>query len=212
LYPVPFKPFVPRGGIPFSKKDWIETDVSTPSDGRDKRPESRKVDLRSIEVLRKAEDDEIRSFIKPVISSSLKEIDDNGASLGFLKPKILDYELEIESTDLSQPQLQITADGSIAPASLIKMKQISKYKFICKDQNGCWCSNQPHNMVIHDWEVNELYRHVVEKTKDHDEIIRKMREKWFDWMVNERDTYLMMGTHHRWKNWLIVSVLYLKKP
>jgi hypothetical protein len=50
----------------------------------------------------------------------------------------------------------------------------------------------------------------VEKTKDPSEITAKMRQKWFDWMKDERDTYFMMGTHHRWKIWMIVSVLYLR--
>jgi hypothetical protein len=66
-------------------------------------------------------------------------------------------------------------------------------------------------MGIHDWEVNELYRNVVSRDKDHKTIEAKMRQKWFDWMKDERETYFMMGTHHRWKNWLVVSVLYLKR-
>ncbi len=38
-----------------------------------------------------------------------------------------------------------------------------------------------------------------------------MRQKMFDWMKN-RDLFFMMGTHHRWHNWLVVSVLYPEKP
>jgi hypothetical protein len=66
-------------------------------------------------------------------------------------------------------------------------------------------------MRVLDWEVNELYRHVVQRTEDHVEIKAKMRAKLLGWMKNERMTYFLVGTHHRWQNWMIVSLLYFKK-
>ena len=161
-------------------------------------------------MLRKAEDDEVRRVIKPHVSINIHSIEASGASLGFIRPKFVDYQLNIISTEVKDEQLQITEEG-LGTRDMIKLKQESIYYFNCQDNSGCSCKNQPHKMEILDWEVNELYRHVVEKTKDPTEIAAKMRQKWFDWMKNERDTYFMMGTHHRWKNWMVVSVLYLRK-
>ncbi len=211
IYPIPFKPFVAGGDIPFHKKQWIRANLYPPSDKRDKRPESRKIDLQSVEVLNKEDDDRIRSITKPLVSLNIDSIQQSGASLGFIKPKILDYDLDIISTEVEDEQLQITEDGVLAPREMIKLKQESIYRFVCRNRSDCSCLNQPHRMEIHDWEVNELYRHVVERTQNHNEIRAKMRQRWFDWIKNERDTYFMMGTHHRWKNWMIVSVLYLRK-
>jgi hypothetical protein len=166
--------------------------------------------MRSVSVLRKAEDDEVRQVIKPHVSINIGSIEASGASLGFIRPKFVDYQLNIISTEVKDEQLQITQEG-LGTRDMIKLKQESTYFFNCQDSSGCSCKNQPHKMEILDWEVNELYRHILEKTKDPDEITAKMRQKWFDWMKDERDTYFMMGTHHRWKIWMIVSVLYLRQ-
>ena len=208
IYPVPFRPHVVGGGIPFHKKEWIEGDFYPPDDKRDKRPESRKIDMRSIKVLRRVDDDEARRVIRTHLSTNIGEIEASGASLGFIKPRLLDYECDVISTSVVDEQAQISLDG-MAPQTLVKLKQESIYHFVCQNRQGCTCLNQPHRMGIHDWEANELYRNVVSRDKDRRVIEAKMREKWFDWMKT-RDLYFMMGTHHRWKNWLVVSVLYLR--
>lgn len=166
--------------------------------------------MASIKVLNKADDNEVRKIIKSNLAVNIGEIEASGASLGFIKPKLQDYELNIESTEVKDEQMLITEEG-LGTQNMIKLKQESIYHFVCQNRSGCTCLNQPHRMGIHDWEVNELYRNVVERDKDHKTIESKMRQKWFDWMKNERETYFMMGTHHRWKNWLVVSVLYLKR-
>ena len=162
--------------------------------------------------MKKADDDEVRAVTKQLISLNIGSIQQSGASLGLIKPKILDYDIKIISTELKDEQLQITEDGGVGAKNLVKFKQESVYYFVCKDRDGCSCLNQPHRMSIHDWEVNDWYRQVVERTQNPDEIRAEMRKKWFDWMKNERDTYFMMGTHHRYKTWMVVSVLYLRRP
>ena len=163
-------------------------------------------------MLRKAEDPEIRSTIRPLVSLNIGTIKSEGASLGLIKPKILDYDLEIISTDSKEEQSVITDSGGIERKNMIKFKQESIYEFVCRDRSGCTCLNRPHRMGIHDWEVNEYYGKLIEKTRDPDQIKSEMRRKWFDWIKNETDTYFLMGTHHRWKIWMIVSILYLRRP
>jgi hypothetical protein len=208
LYPVVFKPFRNKAGIPFGKKDWIETVLLPPDDKRDKRPESRKLDDSSVKVLREADDNEVRKVVQQNLSPSVKTIQDSGASLGFIKPKITGFDCLIESTD-EWDRAQFDLEGK--PVGKIKLGQESRYEFLCEQRRGC-CENRPHKMAIHDWEANELYRHIIQKDKKESVIVYKMKQKWFDWMTSQRDMYFMMGTHHRYKTWMIVSVLYLRRP
>ncbi len=125
-----------------------------------------------------------------------------------IKPRLLDFDCEIESTDEAFSG-QVDVYGR--PLGKIKMGQVSKYRFVCQNPKGCTCINSPHNMEIHDWEANELYRNVIKKDKNPDIIKFKMKNQLFTHMLG-RDLFLLMGTHHRWKVWMIVSILYPKKP
>jgi len=204
LYPVPFKPLLAEGGIPFHKRDWIQATVHPPEDRRDKRKESRKVDMQSIQVLGNEDYVKIREIIRKHLSPSISAIRDSGASLGFIKPRIVDYECEIESTEpVDKSQLDLQG----RPLGKIKLGQTSRYTFFCEESKKC-CGDRPHCMEIHDWEANELYRNIIQKDKKHAAIKDKMKQKWYGWMTTERDIYFMMGTHHLWKVWMIVSVLY----
>jgi hypothetical protein len=179
-----------------------------PDDKRDKRPESRRIDMSSVKVIGHADDEQVKRVIKSNLSVNIGQIEASGATLGFIKPRILDYECEVISTEVRDEQESVTLDGS-PPSDMIKLKQESIYHFECQMRQDCSCANQSHKMGIHDWEANELYRNVISRDKDPAVIKAKMRQKWLDWMKT-RDLYFMMGTHHRWKNWLVVSVLYLK--
>ena len=70
LYPVPFHPFRRGGGIPFHKKQWITASLQPP-EARDKRAESRKIDMKSIVAGVKVDDDEVRGRIQKVRNRGL---------------------------------------------------------------------------------------------------------------------------------------------
>lgn len=197
-----------RGGIPFRKKEWMTANLYPPEDAHDKRPESRKVDMSSIRILNKVDDDEVRQVVIANLRNNIASIEHNGASLGFVKPKLVDYDLNIISTSDQEEQMQITEAG-IGAQNMVKLKQESSYRFECPIRKGCACGNHPHHMIILDWEVNELYRNVIARDKDPRVIKKKMRQRMFDFMKT-RDLYFMVGTHHRWNVWMIVSVLYLR--
>ena len=186
-------------------------DLYHPDDKRDKRPESRKIDMNSVKVVSRADENEVRRIVKSHLSVNIAAIEESGASLGFIRPKILDYECQVISTELTDQEDQTQLEGSGEPVQMIKLKQYSVYRFECQMRQDCSCAKQPHRMDIHDWEANELYRNVVGRDKDPKVIKAKMRLKWFDFMKT-RDLYFMMGTHHRYKNWLVVSVLYPRQP
>jgi len=211
LYPVPFKPLIRGGAIPFHKRQWIEASLHPPDDKRDIRPESRKIEMKSVTVGAKEDYAEVRTRIRRLMSPSIGAIQSTGASLGFIRPRLEDYEFATIEEDEGDQQLLFDSDGFLVGEMEVKLPQQSKYIFRCEDPSSCSCMDRPHRMQVLDWEVNELYRNVQENTKGEKEIGRKMRQKMFDFMLT-RDLYFMMGTHHRWKNWLIVSVLYPKKP
>ena len=208
IYPVVFKPFQPGAGIPFHKKEWMGATVLPPEDKRDKRPESRKIDSNTVRILNKADDNEIRSIVVAHLSPSVKAIAASGASLGFIKPKILEFDCIVHSTE-ELDKNQVDVFGRVP--GKIKLGQESRYKFYCEKRTGC-CERRPHNMEIHDWEANELFRSIIQKEKKSVLVRQKMKARFYDWMVKERDMYFMMGTHHVFKTWMIVSVLYLRKP
>jgi len=209
LYPVPFHPFRRGGGIPFHKKQWITASLQPP-EARDKRAESRKIDMKSIVAGVKVDDDEVRGRIQPVLSKSIGEIKSKGATLGFIRPFLIDYEFEIVKDPTKPDQLKFDPDGQLAAGTTVRLPQESKYKFKCRDPSSCECAYRPHDMVIKDWEVNELFRNVSEKTP-REYIAAKMRNRMFDSML-PRDLYFMMGTHSVYGSWLLVSILYLRKP
>jgi hypothetical protein len=210
IYPVPFRQFERGGGIPFRKKEWIDVRL-LPAEARDKRIESRRIDMASVRVLRKASDGEIRSVLDPVVVPNIAALKGAGASLGVVRPKIIKYELEILDTDLFTGQrLLATDDRPPRKQGKVRLGQESYYTFVCAKREGCTCADSPHRMQLLDWEVNELYRHVVEGSTNQAEIRWKMREKMLDWMINERDIYFVMGTHHVFHSWMVVAILYLK--
>lgn len=213
IYPVPFRQNTTGGGIAFHKKDWIEADLSPVDSARDKRAESRRIDMSTVSALRKATDSEVRSIIHAVLAPNIATLQATAASLGIIKPRLLDYMLDIESTKLTDGQLTLDDPENLgARRSLVKLGQASRYKFICPESKGCTCENQPHRLIILDWEVNELFRNIVKSDVQEAVIQAKMRAKLLDWMRDTREVYLLLGTHHIFKTWMVVSILYLRPP
>jgi hypothetical protein len=210
IYPVPFRQYERGGGIPFHKKDWIEATLSRP-EATDKRRESRRIDMSTVRVIRRASDIEVRSILDPLVSPNLARLKAENASLGVIRPRILGYRVEILDIDLFSSQRTLPDEmGRSNRRGKVRLGQESYYKFVCQDRSGCSCEDSPHDMQLLDWEVNELYRHIVERAPNRGEIETKMRARMLDWMVIERGIYFLMGTHHRFGNWMVVSILYPK--
>lgn len=211
IYPVPFRQFVPAGGIPFHKKQWIEADLSTLEGGHDHRKESRNIDLRTVTTAPKIEDPDVRAVILPLLSPSVAALSEADASLGIIKPDIVGYDIDIRSTDLTTNQLTLDPGDHGNRVGLVKLGQISRYSFNCPVRTGCSCTKQPHHIICLDWEVNELFRHIIEGgTTAPAQVGYKMRQKFLDWMREKRDTFFMLGTHNVYATWMIVSVIHLR--
>ena len=172
LYPFQF--IYGKKDIDFKKKDWIEAELAEPTN--DKRNESRRV--RSHKNLHQpVEDREILKVIKPHISS-IKELGDNKASLGVIKPEIVGFELEVLTTNVydEQKYISLWTDEFVKTREKVKLPLEARYVFKCQ-KASCTCSKKPHRIKIIDWELNELARNIMKTEKDKKIIEEKIKKK-----------------------------------
>lgn len=88
----------------------------------------------------------------------------------------------------------------------VKMPVELRYHFMCKNEP----ISKGQQIILLDWELNELARNIMRTNTDTSSIEEKIRNKFYDFM-KERDFYFVMGTHFRFKTWMIIGILYLKK-
>jgi len=66
-----------------------------------------------------------------------------------------------------------------------------------------------HRQKIVDWEVVQTYRNF--RRRYGDQALAKLREKYLDWMIAERETYLIVGTDHLFRTWIVIGLFYPPK-
>jgi hypothetical protein len=81
-----------------------------------------------------------------------------------------------------------------------------RYKFKCDNEPDC----KGHNIILIDWELNELARNVLKTEADAEKARRKITEKFYDFML-ERDLYFILGTHFKYGTWMIIGLFYPPK-
>jgi hypothetical protein len=210
VYPVPWQLFWRGSEKKFKKKSWIRyrLEDTKPSD---RRPESRKIDFSSIEVLGEASYREIKKRLdeKLTILDELQSKDDSTASLGVIKPRIKDLiwsdsEYHEKIQDMC---CQLTLfDGKSAVKIDVPDKKF-QYIFRCSDA----CTKQ-HTIMCEDWEMGMLYLNSVRRHKDREKAAHIVRGKFLNEIPSLKYIYFMVGTHNRYPNtWLIISVLYPRK-
>jgi hypothetical protein len=217
LYPIAFR-FLEESKQ-FEKYRWIEAEVL--KNKEDARPESYKINYDSIKLLNKLDAtknaDERRKIIEPLITESLEKIiqkqEIDGTSLGIFKPKeIRDLRIqEVENPDWSKRDMIILSQSSIYDKEankqiLEKMPVDISFSFTCKGDD---CKG--HTMKITDWELCQTYRNFAGKY-GMAEGIEKTKEKWLS-KFNDRnsDAYFVVGTVHRFKTFILLGVINLKK-
>ena len=198
----------PLSRISFHKRDKIE--VECDKNPQDARPESRKVS--STRVVGRADDSEVAARLAPMVTS-IAQLDADGATMGVVKPQIIDAKITVNSTNRMDEQtyLNALADDGMASREKVKLPVQVSYVFRCSNDDRCTCAKKPHNITVIDWEVNELARNVLKKTQDKTEVEAKMHAKLFDWLKT-RDVFFAMGTHFQYGTWLIGGFFYPPKP
>lgn len=212
LYPVPYRSLDPDQR--FAKYQWIKARVAR---GSDKRSESRRLKLDTVEVL----SDPIptdrawkgrKELVYPLKSQSLCELirrrdKDGSPTLGFFKPaRIESLSLDPDSPTWTTAQLHALGQGTLferEPAvQLEKVPFKFVYKFTCDDK-GC----KGHDLSCTDWEMGQAWRDW--RTKYGNGWEAKFRKRFETEMLYERETHFYVGTvsnhPHRW---IIIGLFY----
>ncbi len=196
LYPLRFR--YGEGLVDFKKNDLLEVTVTRPEN--DMRWESRKV-LDYVNLEKPAKDREIKDFILPLVTS-LEKLNVERASLGVVKPELLDIEVKINSLEAFDRQQYFDMMGDfLEKGEKAGMPVEIKYIFRCEGEEAC----RGHKIVLLDWELNEAVRNIVRGDKEPLAVKRKIREQLFDHLKG-KELYFIMGTHFIYGTWLITGV------
>jgi hypothetical protein len=207
LFPIPFRTLAE--GQRFKKWQWIRARVEKASDPR---PESYKVDATSIEVL-----DEIPSgkgwakrwsLVEHLVSDSQEAVDASGATLGLIKPASysLTFEDKREPKWTAEERQKLLGRGAIdmfgsrvAPQSLLhKIPVQIRYEFSCDGS----CS---HHQLFEDWEVGASWRNWNRRYRTRPMLEAAITNEYVDEPARRDNLYLWIGTHARWKSWLVIG-------
>ena len=202
----------------FRKWQFIEASWEPAKDGR---PESRHVhqdSIRTGEYLPSGSGwRERRLWLDPLVVDSLEDLEADrlahGRTLGVIRPaEILKLEIrpaqgwDAESKD-SLEQLSLAWTGDRAPRGDLEINPYDfVYHFRCRGER----CHTIHKMEIFDWEAAQAYRN-WRRRYGKDGWEAAFRDKWERWLPTQ-DLHLVLGTHHQFKNWLIVGVLYPPRP
>lgn len=202
----------------YRKYAWIEIDVE--KHNKDLRPESFRPFSDTIQITEYLDTSKEgwrrrKEVLLPLASQSLEQLEsfklNTNTSLGMFKPKeILSFDCRAEQEDWD-PRKKIIVDQQTmftSPKSpLEKIPYSFHYRFRCFDP-AC----KGHDLEIIDWEIYQSYRDWRWRYPDRETLIAKLTEKWRDIMFHpSRDPYFIVGTHSRWKTWMIIGVFWPPK-
>ena len=203
IYPMPFKNWQEN---PISKRSWIRYKLRE-AESSDGRCESRKIDPTSVEIIGKEDTIEVRNILERYCTS-LEKLSQEKASLGIVKPILKGFTITDEP-DREAKAKSLRAQQTLEGGSIDFYYPSIRlgYQFRCKTMERC----SSHDIMCEDWEAFELYRKMELRWKERKVVDAKVSSKLHDWMLKERDLYFVMGTHFRFKTWLVISLLYPPK-
>ncbi len=196
LYPLKYR--YGEGLVDFGRNDRLEVTVTKPE--HDLRWESRKV-LDYVNLEHPLRDREIGELVLP-LATSVERLNIEGASLGVVKPELLDVEIRVNSTEVHDRQQYFNLMGDfLEKREKVKIPVELRYVFRCEGEEAC----RGHKIIVLDWEFNETARKMIKSERDMGVVEKKIREDFFERM-QERDLYFIMGTHFRYGTWMILGV------
>jgi hypothetical protein len=212
IYPIPFREL--DQDQQFQKYQPIRVTAWRPNN--DQRPESRKVDIETMEITGPRIDTSDswaarRDLVEPVIEGSmcglLREEKEDRTSLRILRPQeVLDLKIEEVEPDPEKGEMATawTAQANLleAPERQAQRKALEqipykfKYVYKCTDP-GC----EKHTQSIVDWEIAQLYRRERHKA-DWKQLIRT---KFLDEMCGPaKDIAFIVGNQKLYRNAFLV--------
>ncbi len=203
IYPVPFRKLDPYKQ--YKKYDWIELDIV--KNAKDFRPESyRPVSLDApINVVghvdtKKAWAARKDLLLRNVYSDFGKLLENSritNMSLAVLKADITGFEIKeverewdaekLEAVKANQNQLELFEQKEVFEV-VKKLPYEFSYKFTAGD-------GKVHTLMIEDWELGTLYWNCLKFSGGDEKIAcEKVKQMYYDHMVNDCDLYLILGT------------------
>lgn len=157
LYPIAFR-HCPYDQW-YKKYQWIETMARRKRN--DPRPETYEPNMSTFKVGEWVDSKDgwqaRKAVVLPTAVESLHDLEATGASLGVFKPaEVLDFTWETDSSDWTERQKNILAQGSLFERGnkpLEKIPWVFRYDYRCSDPS---CPG--HRQQILDWELYEGYR------------------------------------------------------
>jgi len=212
IYPIPTKTLKEYEG--FKKYTWIDAEIE--KDKSDARPESFKINTSSVKLLNTIETGKNWQFRKDIVLkskvfNSMKEIiafanKTNKLSLCLFKPSKFTH-IYFEAKEEEKFTTEEIREYKNANANLFEhnsscevefnvMPQLPySIKMVFEDAHG-----KTSKMNILDWEISQLYWTLASKKKNEDEIKQGIKDK-LNWMIEDRDLYLCLGTMKQMHGW-----------
>jgi hypothetical protein len=216
LYPIPYRDL--DDSKKFKKYNIIK--IRANKSENDKRPESHKVDIDSIEIIGSlgTEDNwgKRKEIVIPTLDNSFCEILRKGCSedksLGMFKPAGVEFECSKAQMKKQEERDACYAQLSFLNSQKDTIEQIPHnfhYIFRCANEPAC----PGHKLPIIDWELVQSYRKWRYKYKPEAVLLEKIREKWQGMICSEaRDTYFFVGNTKRFRDqFMILGVFYPPK-
>ena len=66
-------------------------------------------------------------------------------------------------------------------------------------------------MQIFDWEIAQTYWSFKRIYKTEELTIHKLKDKWFNYLFQQRDSYFVVGTDSQWNKFMILTVVSPKR-
>ncbi len=197
LYPIDLR-YLPEHQR-FRKYQWIEVELEPTGRSRDKRMESRRPVLDSIEILgeplppwkaRTAIIDRLAVHTRDELRTLYKK---ERRSLGIVRPEeVLGVRVKPQPEEWTPGQQSMLDQFYLfrgQPKQLRKIPYKFSYEFRCADTRGT-----PHRAMIEDWELGALFLKESERLGD-EGAASSVRKKYFEELCAPgRDTRFFMGT------------------
>jgi len=217
LYPIDYR-YRP-GHQQFKKYQWIDVDLAPEGAGNDKRKESRRPNLDSIQIVGESLSTRDnwanrRAIIDPMPHRTLNELetlyDAERVSLGIVRPKRIVDVIVKKSDPEWKPEWQAAMQQASlfegTPKQLRKLPYTFHYTFECEDENKI------RTAMIEDWELGVLFLKESERLGSDDAAVESVRHKYLNVLCGpDRDVRFFMGTRMPYNTWLVLGVFWPPK-
>jgi hypothetical protein len=211
IYPIRFRQ------LNFDKQypRWSIISANIERNEKDYREESFRIDDSSIQLVRKIDTkrnwEERKSLVLPLEFSSIREIKEQGKSLGIIKPKSIKKYFCKETLRDWKPKQQAVLDqiDLFEPSvELDKIPYTFGYHFLSK-------ADDLHRCTISDWEISQLYRNCRDRSNEatlenkEKDALEKVRQKLENEFLSKKDLYFIVGNLKNHKNsFMIIGLFY----